>query len=489
MSVPQESEAVSPFPVFNVCDYGAVADGSTNATAQIQKAIDACTGTGGGLVYIPAGDFLTGTITLKDNVTLYLGPGATLWGSKCIDDYEPKHLIFAENAAGITVKGEGGINGQGDSFWNAHLQANPSGRPKWDKPKPRPFSLLNFRNCRNVRISDITIENAPAWTIHPVMCDDVIIHNVTIRNFSSGPNTDGIDLDACRNVMVSDCNIFTGDDAIVLKNTGYLGEVRLSKNICVTNCVISSICNGFKIGTETREGFQDVTFSNSVIYNASKGGGANCAIAVEMVDGAKLDGVLVSNISIMNAQTAIFIRLGNRGRGQDVPTPGVLRNVMMAGILARNVVTTASVTGLPGHDVENVTLSNIRLEVEGGGSQADADAEAPELPDSYPRATMFGVLPAYGLYCRHVRGLRLCNFEVEPAMPDERPCVVLDDVKNAMITACRVSDGARAFLAVKGGETEKISVTASDLSGAATPFAVSEEVPEKALYVSANRLD
>src|SRR5579863_247393 len=140
-----------PHSVFDVTSYGAKGDGQTNDTAAVQKAIDACTQAGGGVVYLPPGNFLTGTIFLKNNVTLHLSPGATLWGSRNIADYSTNHLIFAENAENIAIEGDGTINGNGDAFWDAKY------RPK----EPRPSPLIELIGCRNVHIRDVRIRNQP----------------------------------------------------------------------------------------------------------------------------------------------------------------------------------------------------------------------------------------------------------------------------------------------------------------------------------------
>lgn len=446
-------------PVFNVLDYGANPDGKTLCKKNIQAAVDACHKAGGGTVYLPAGDYLSGTIVLKDNVTFYLEAGATLWASKRMEDYgkppAPKggktpggrHLIQAVDAMNITVKGEGSINGnsEGDVFWEK--LKTPKHQPgqrywcywDWDdlehpffhwKGKSRPTTLLEFVNCRDLRIKDITIESAPEWTLHPVHCDNVLIDGITIKNKYYGINTDGIDVDACINVMISNCNISAGDDAIVIKNKNRYGLKRFSRNITVTNCILSTSCLGFKIGTETLDGFENITFSNSVISNPDDRPKGICGIAIEMVDGADLRGVHVSNIAIRNFNTPIFIRLGNRGRGQSEPTPGTLSDVFINNISAVGCRITSSITGLPGHYIKNVNLSNIFVRTKGGEPKELAAKVVPELPDGYPEATMYGKLPAYGFYCRHVDGLRFSNVRVVCDEPDGRPMMIFDDVIN-----------------------------------------------------------
>lgn len=177
-------------------------DGAINNTPAIQRAIDACAKTGG-TVRFPAGQYVSGTLFLKSNVTLHLDAGATLFGSKRIEDYNPKHLIYAEGATNIAIEGPGTIDGQGDAFLDAKL-----------KPLPRPSPLIELVECKDVRISDLNIRKAAAWTIHPRLCDRVIIRGLSIVNNMLALNTDGIDPDGSRNVIISDSYIEAGDDSI-----------------------------------------------------------------------------------------------------------------------------------------------------------------------------------------------------------------------------------------------------------------------------------
>jgi polygalacturonase len=195
-----------PRSVFDPMSYGAKGDGIANDGAAIQKAIDACTQAGGGMVYLPPGNFLTGTIVLKSNVTLHLSAGATLWGSRHIEDYKPFHLIYAENADNIAIEGDGTINGNGDAFWGREF------RPIEKRPSP----FIELVGCHNVHIRDVRIRNTPGWGIRPWNCDGVYIRGISMISDMDSPNTDGIDPDASRNVFISDSYIETGDDAICL---------------------------------------------------------------------------------------------------------------------------------------------------------------------------------------------------------------------------------------------------------------------------------
>ena len=517
---------------FDVKDHGAAGDGNALDTAALNRAIAACHAAGGGIVYLPPGTYLSGTVVLLSNVTLYLETGATLRGSKTLADYSlqagpspkgdanQKHLIFARDAENVGLAGPGRIDGQGAAFWVPSGRAPVPAAESWRdvatydwKPLDRPSPLLEFYNCRNLRLEDIRIENAAGWTLRPIQCENVFLRGLTIKNPVIGPNTDGIDLTCSRNVFISDCLIDTGDDAICLKSESpYGGDARVSKNITITNCVLTCCCNGLKFGTATRGGFENVTFTNSVIYNEDVPLPARVisGIALEMVDGGWLEGVTISNIRMQRVRTPVFIRRGIRHARAD-GTPGTLRGVMIENVHATGSILTSSVTGLPGFEVEDITLSNIRIDSEENGSADWVKREIPEVPKAYPEARMFGRLPASALYCRHVKGLRLRHFEVHAAAAEARPALVCDDVQNldvqgfravpappaqplvklvqtrqAFVHACTAPPGSRSFLELRGNRTAGVVLAANNLSTAQTATETAPDVPAGALVVSAN---
>ena len=516
----------------DVKEQGAVGDGQALDTLAINRAIDRCHDNGGGVVYVPPGTYLVGTVVLKSNVTLYLEAGATLLGSKRLEDYTPqpgpsslgdanqKHLIFARDAENLGLAGPGRIDGQGSAFWV------PSGRVPllpvdgwrdvatydW-KALDRPSPMLEFYNCKHLRIEDIRIENAAGWTLRPIQCDTVFIRGIHIKNPVIGPNTDGIDLTCSRNVFISDCLIDTGDDAICFKSERpYGGDLRVSKNITITNCVLTSCCNGLKFGTATGGGFENIVFSNSVIFNDNVDAKARviAGIALEIVDGGSLEGVVISNIRMQRARTPIFIRRGNRHSRPD-GTPGTLRGVMIENIHATGGLLTSSVTGLQGFEVEDITLSNIRLDSEEGGKAEWTKKEIREAEDGYPEARMFGRLPAYGLYCRHARGVRLRNLEIKAVAGEARPALVCDDVEDldveglraapgagtqpvikliqtrrAFVHGCSAPAGTKTFLETQGERSGEIVLMNNNLTGAEQAVQSSAETPKSALTLSGN---
>ncbi len=488
---------------FNVTDFGAKGDGTSLSTKPIQSAIDACAAAGGGTVIFPAGKYLTGTLFLRNNLALHLEAGAVLLGSGDLNDYPvtissirsytdnytDKSLIFGDGLEHISITGDGILDGNGTSFTGPY--------------KVRPY-MIRIINCKDVLVRDVTIINSPMWVQHYLACEDVNIDGITVDSRRDFVNNDGIDIDGCRNVRISNSIIISGDDAIVLKSTLGLS----CRNIVVTNCVISSNCNGFKLGTESNGGFENITFSNSVIYDTKLGG-----IALEMVDGGILDKVSVSNITMNNVGAAIFIRLGNRARPYDVkmekPGIGSLSNVIISNILATNVGNTGcSITGLPGNTVKNITLNNIRLIFEGGGTKEFVNREIPEIPEKYPEYKMFGMLPAYGFYCRHAENLTFRDVEVGYTKEDARPAMVCEDiagldlfhfkamignepvlrfrdVRNSMIQSCQAPRGTEIFLSAEGMKSGKISLIGNDLSEAKQVIRKTENIE---VFLDSNRL-
>lgn len=518
---------------FDPRQYGAKGDGKALDSPAINGAIDACTGAGGGVVYVAPGIYRCGMVILKPNVTLYLEAGATILGSTNINDYlrsggpatkgdaGQNHLIFAKDAEKVTVRGPGRIDGQGSAFWKR------SDRPPlppdeswadviahgWAPNGKRPSPMLEFVNCKGLRIEEIRIEGAPGWTMRTMNCDQVAIRGISVKNPNYGPNTDGIDICGCTNVLVSDCSIDTGDDAICLKSENpYGGEPLLNRNIVVTNCVLTTCCNGFKLGTTTQGGFENITFSNSVIYNnpVDLAQRVISGVALEVVDGGWIDGLHVSGIRMQRTRTPIFIRLGNRSKKYDYPRHG-LRGVIIEDIHASESVLASSITGLENMYVEDVTLKNIQIDSVLAGRSDWVNRLVPEVPEKYPEARMFGMLPVSGLYCRHVRGLRLSDVTFRAPAGEQRPAIICDDVRgiqisglsstptqgeqpvvklvqcgDAWISHSAAPAGSNAYLSVEGRDSKSILLSGCDLRGAKRAVDTSSDVPAGAVTASGN---
>ncbi|HWB84615.1 MAG TPA: glycoside hydrolase family 28 protein [Bryobacteraceae bacterium] len=413
--------------VFEVTRYGAAGDGKKLDTTSIQQAVDACGKAGGGIVYFGNGVYRSGTIHLRDGVKLHLSEGARLLGSTDLkdypsnvpqlrsytDSYTDKSLIYAERASGVGIEGDGIIDGQGASFQGAY--------------KVRPY-LMRFVECRDVTVRDIHLHDSPMWVEHYLGCEGVRITGVSVHS-RVNKNNDGIDIDSCSGVRISDCDIVSGDDAIVLKATAD----RPCRDVVVTNCVLSTLCNALKLGTESNGGFENIAFNNCTVYDTRLAG-----VALEMVDGGTLSQVVVTGITMRNVKCPLFIRLGNRARPIEPngPRPGMgaLRDVVIQGIEASGgSLVGSSITGLPGHRAQNITLRDVSLSFQGGGTAQDADRVVPENPECYPEHSMFGTLPAFGLYCRHLEGLQLDNVRCVTEKPDARKPMIFDDVEDLVI--------------------------------------------------------
>jgi polygalacturonase len=409
----------------DVRQYGAAGDGVAKDTAAIQRAIDAAARAGGGTVVLPAGRYLSGTLRLRSFVTLHLDNGATLLASPDAADFEPyeplsftsvsdhettyfRHaLILGENVRNIAITGQGIVDGN---------------RAKRGGPK-----TIAIKLCQHVAIRGITVQNSPNYAISFWGTDYVDIDGVTILNGHS----DGIDPDASRFVRIANSYIDTYDDAICPKASPSMGmeQRRGVEHLTVVNCVLRTNCNNFKFGTESSGDLRNVALSNIAMLPREQGRRPISGIALESVDGATIDGVVISNVTMDGVQAPVFIRLGNRGRGLTPPVPGTLRNVSIQNVNARNATVTSSITGLPGHPVQRITLTSVQIDA-AGGHQAPLGLDVPEHDAKYPEATMFGTLPSFGLYARHVQGLVLDGLQTRAAAPDVRPHLVFDDVRD-----------------------------------------------------------
>jgi polygalacturonase len=494
--------------LYDIRDFGAKPDGQTLCTQAIQAAIDKCSADGGGTVYLPPGKFLSGTIYMKSGVTLRLDGGCTLLGSTSLNDYPPtvpalrsytdnytdKSLIYGEKLERVSITGRGVIDGQGAAFKGPY--------------KVRPY-MIRLIECRDVVVEGVTIRNSPMWVQHYLACDDVRISGITVKSHVN-QNNDGIDVDSCRRVVVTGCNIDSGDDAIVLKSC----SARPCQDVVVSACVLRSTCNALKMGTESNGGFQNIVLTGCTIYDTRLAG-----VALEIVDGGTMDRIAVSDITMTGIGAPIFIRLGNRARpfkeGMDAPGIGSMRNITISNIEATGANPTGcAIAGLPEAKIENLTLSNIRLSFAGGGTAEQAARAIPEEADKYPEYAMFGKLPAYGIYCRHVAGLKLTNIQLQLATGDRRHAVVLDDTRNVAldgldaawssgaasslrltdvrdvwIRGCRPADGMDVFLKVQGARSEGVTLVGNDLRHVKKAVEADADVAPTAVAQIANRMD
>ena len=452
--------------VYNVRHYGALGDGKNLDSPAINRAIESASQAGGGTVWLSAGTYLSGSIHLKSNINLHLDAGAIILGApqemNAYDETEPNDsgpyqdgahtyfhnsLIWGENLTNVFITGNGFINGGGIVRDDLILN-KMNDHDNWKNPKPADMKPLRLGNkaialklCKNVTIKDITIVHGGHFAILATGCDMMTVDNVTMDT-----NRDGIDIDCCRNVTVSNCRVNSpGDDGICLKSTFALGEFRLTENVSITNCQVSGFQEGtlldgtmkprpnasgrIKLGTESSGGFRNITISNCTIRSCR-------GLALESVDGGILENITISNLVMTDLyHYAIYIATGNRNRSPQVKTNSRMKNVLISNVIAAGVdkMSGIQIMGLPEEPIDGLRLDNIRLISKGGGTSEDAALKPRELADGYPEPYKIGTLPSYGIFARHVKNLELANITTQFETADKRPAAVFSDIQGLKI--------------------------------------------------------
>ena len=465
----------------NVRQFGARGDGAATDSPAINRAIDAAAAAGGGTVYLSAGVYLSYSIRLKSKVGLYLDHGAViLAGPTPLDgtatggydaaepqgewepfqDYGHNHwhnsLLWGEGLDNVSITGPGMIWGKGLSRgWDKELT-----KPDDTKPGVGNKSIA-LKDCRNVLLRDFKILEGGWFGILATGVD-----NLTIDNLLIDTNRDGMDIDCCRNVRVSNCTVNSPyDDAICPKSSFALGYARPTENLTITNCyvtgdfVIGSVLDGtwkraakdrqiptgrIKLGTESNGGFLNVTISNCVFESCQ-------GFALESEDGAIVEDITLTGITMRDIRSApLFLRLGTRMRGPRDAKPGVMRRVIISNITSSGASQLPSIiSGVPGHPIEDIKISDVFLEQTGGGPAEMAVLEPEEREAAYPDPHMFGTLPATGFFARHVRNLEMTNVEISTRTSDARPAFWLKDVVGADFFRLRVPQGAAPVFDLK----------------------------------------
>ncbi len=495
---------------FSVRAFGATGDGKTLDTDAVNQAISAAAAAGGGVVEFPAGAYLCHSIRLRSHVAIDLGPGATIiaadpppegvaggydpaeanpWNQ--FQDFGHSHwhnsLIWGEDVENVSITGPGRIYGRGLSRGNGRMSLpvntvaptapgdplpdvlaadGPVTFPPRPDLVPGPFGYPNARDtlpdgvgnkaialksCRNVVLRDFSVLHGGHFAILATGVDNLTIDNLTIDT-----NRDGIDIDACRNVRVSNSSVNSPwDDGICLKSSHALGERRVTENVTITECSLSGYDEGtlldgtrqrrverrggpmgrIKLGTEAGGGFRNIAIT-SCVFDHSRG------LALEQVDGGVLEDVVISNVTMRDVPNApVFIRLGARLRAPGAAGPGVVRRVRIDSLNASGVASDHGIfiAGLPGHPIEDLHLSNIGIRYAGGGTAKQAEREVPEMEGGYPEPQLFGVLPAWGLFARHVAHLTVRGMDLRTEEADQRPAIVLHDVVGARFSGVGLS--------------------------------------------------
>jgi polygalacturonase len=441
---------------YNVRDFGAAGDGLTIDSEAINKAIEAASTDGGGTVVFPSGVYLCYSIRLKSRIALYIDAGATILaaepnGEKGYDapeegpgnqfqDFGHSHwhnsLIWGENLENVTIYGPGTIYGKGLT------REGPHRAPVGNK-------AIALKLCRNVILKDFTILYGGHFAILATGVD-----NLTIDNLKIDTNRDGIDIDCCRNVRLSNCTVNSPwDDAICLKSSYALGYARATENVTITNCQVAGYDRGtlisgtylrneyntvpdkegptgrIKCGTESNGGFKKITISNCV-FEYCRG------LALETVDGGILEDVVISNIVMRDIiNSPIFLRLGARMRGPQNTPVGELRRVSINNLMVYNADSRFSclITGIPGHEIKDISLNNIHIWYKPLEPDTKIPEKVPENEDKYPEPQKFGVIPSYGFFIRHVRGIEMNDVHVKFLDKETRPAIMMSDVDGIIV--------------------------------------------------------
>lgn len=446
-------------PILNVKSFGAVGDASTLCTAAVQTAIDSAFQCGGGTVLIPKGIFLCGSIVMKSGVDLNLLEDAIILGSTNPLDYKKiadhSALILADNSRNFSLTGKGSVDGQGlalaltiDSLHHIGKVIDPNYNYRRMRPSEnvRP-QIINFSNCYNVAVKNVTIKNGAGWVTKYNQCNNVSIDSVTVLSTAYW-NNDGMDICDCKNVRITNCYVNSADDGICLKS---MSPVLCNDDIFISNCTIRSSASAIKFGTDSRGGFKNIRIEKIKVFDTYRS-----AIAIESVDGGIVDNVSISDVEAKNTGNAIFIRLGHRNVSGE---PGCLKNVTIKNMKVEVPFERAdikydlrgpdlpffhntfpsSITGIPGRNVENVKLENIEITYPGRATKGMAYAalyrldQVPENEKEYPEFSMFGELPAWGFYVRHVNGLTMKKIILRLMGNDYRPPFVFDNTKNLLL--------------------------------------------------------
>ena len=426
-------------PIYDVYQFGAKGDGITNDQNAIQKAIDACSKTGGTVV-MKNGTFLTGQLLLVSNLTLQIDKTATLLGIKsdAENDY-PHHqietqfpnrmlqdcqrrLLYGNKIHDVIITGGGTINGQGD--YEPWMNVKEIGTEK-DRP-----SLLAFVSSNNITVSNIQLVKPACWTQVYIESDNIIVKNIKVNTGSLTPNRDGIDIVDCHNVLIEDSVFESEDDGICFKSGSEYG----CKEVIVRRCTIDKLNvnagNCFKLGTDGLGSYMNFDVSELVLKNAKQ----NSAIAIESMDGAIIDNINIHDCTISNSGQAIFVLLADRKR----TVPGRKTRIgAISNIHFKNIIGDAFtqqypsiITGIPGHNIQNITFENINLNLKGGIQTTNQTVM--EYDGKYPEGSYFGVTNAFGFFIRHTDEVRFKNCKITLENQDVRPWLVEENVKKVI---------------------------------------------------------
>jgi hypothetical protein len=505
--------------IFNVREYGASGDKGQDARPAIQAALDACGEARGGMVYLPPGQYTSGTLHLRSGVRFHLEAGATLFSSKDASAYTWQDhracLLYGEDLENIAIEGRGVVDGQAEYEWrpndhdDRYIIDHQRTMEALGKPLMRPFPtkdsigrLLLLLRCRDVLIRDLSFVRSPSWTINPYACERLVIDGVTIlSSMKEGVWADGIDPDGCRDVRISNCTIATGDDALVFYSSDVWGPALPCENITVTNCRLSSASSALKFCDGNKNCVRNVVVSNCVITDSNRG------IAFMTFDGGYISDVVISNLTIDCRRFDWYwwgdgdpIHFMVRRRltelhpelNQEEPPAGSIRNVLISNVIARGCGTSL-LQGQEASWLENIRLENVSLRVaadpeapfeKGGHAVQIRRARGLTLKD----VEVIWESPEAGewrsaIAVEEAEQLLLDGFKGRQAKPEsEEPAISFKQVQGALIRNCVAAPGTSTFLSLAGAETGEIRLLNNDLRSARQPHAPEAMVRENALW-------
>jgi hypothetical protein len=473
--------------LFDVKAYGATGVRTDNATSACQKAIDTCTAAGGGTVYVPPGEYSVGMLQLKDNVTLHVEAGATLF---LIQDNAQfprgrRAMLYAENAVNLGIAGRGTLDGLAQYEFVPMRGVDPEITREIEIARAAGVDMRRYyrvgvqtymcilNNCRQVHVRDISIIHSPLWNVRLNDCDRITVHGVYIySDLEKGVNADGIDIVSCRNVTISDSIIETADDSIVLKAIAREGQpARPVENVTVTNCVLTSSSTALMIGTETQADIRHVLFNNCVIRNSNKGFGIN------VQDGAVVSDVIVSNLTVETSRrhwnwwgSGELCKLVLKKRTLGSPL-GAIRDITVANVTAR-VRGTSTIVGHADRAIENLRLLNVNITMlaENAPDKRADDAllveraRSLQVRDLSVRWSEEETEPKWrsALVLRKVSGFDIDGFKGRQGRRGSNAApILLDDADQGAIRNSEATEGSRRLVHVDGAMTRDVTISGS----------------------------
>jgi hypothetical protein len=498
--------------VFNIKEFGATGKKADSAQSAIQKAINACASAGGGMVYVPPGNYSTGTLHLRSHVRFYVEAGATIFSRKDKNAFDKDALFYGEDLVNITLEGRGTINGEAAYEWRPKgdhhddfIYPNQVEMEKLGKPLNRSFPKTNqfgklvlLLRCKDVRISGLSFIDSPSWTIHPYGCERMVIDGVYIRSsLKEAVWADGIDPDGCKDLRISNCTIETGDDALVFYSMNWYGPALPCQNITVTNCRLSSASSAIKFCDGNMNAIRNVTIDNCVITGSNRG------IAFMDFDGGIVSDVVISNLTIDCVRCDWFwwgdgepfhfnvkkrSEVHKNWKKEDDRPAGSIRNILIQNVIARGQGASIC-NGHPESWLDGITMENIKLFI-AHDPAAPYDKAVHALKFQYAKNLKLRNIeviwqkPEFrqwkcALALADIQGLELDGIQgrqAQPGFEKSAAAVLLDQVDNALVRNCQAAPGTGLFMAIQGEKTRDIMIYNNDFRAAQFAFLVDSKI-------------